>query len=159
MNASVVSSAAPARVSAKILCFGAGLLFAVGLAVSGMTDPSKVRAFLDVSGVWDPSLAFVMVGAIGVHASLARLILKRSAPLFASSFEVLAKQIDARLLAGSAIFGIGWGIAGYCPGPAIASVVGGSLSGVLFVVAMVVGVLLSRAVDEGRAASQPDSCS
>src|SRR5262245_27388916 len=102
--------------------FASGALFGVGLLVSGMTDPAKVTGFLDLFGAWDPSLALVMVGAVGVHVVLRRLVTRRRAPLFDASFhDPTARTIDAPLVAGAAIFGLGWGIAGYCPGPSIVS--------------------------------------
>lgn len=100
--------------------FLAGLLFAVGLVVGGMTQPDKIIGFLDVAGDWDPSLAFVMLGAVGVHALTYRLTMRRSSPLFAGEFLIPKRNdIDARLVAGGLIFGAGWGLGGYCPGPAL----------------------------------------
>ena len=123
--------------------FLAGLLFAVGLVVSGMTLPSKVVGFLDFFGKWDPSLAFVMVGAIGVYATLSRLITRRRRPVFVDAFQIpTSRVIDGRLVAGAAIFGVGWGLAGYCPGPAVVSVGSGSRSALVFVGAMLGGMLL-----------------
>ena len=98
------------------------LLFGVGLVVSGMTEPAKVIGFLDVAGAWDPTLAFVMGGAICVHAPLRAVVARRGAPLVSERFHwPTAAEIDARLILGAALFGIGWGMAGYCPGPAITS--------------------------------------
>ena len=113
--------------------FLAGVIFAIGLCLSGMTQPGKVIAFLDVTGDWDPSLAFVMMGAIGVHVFFAR---RRPA--------VAAKvlPVTPRLLIGSALFGIGWGLGGYCPGPALVSLVALAPVTLAFVAAMVVGMLL-----------------
>ncbi|TMH95699.1 MAG: YeeE/YedE family protein, partial [Betaproteobacteria bacterium] len=100
--------------------FGAGLLFGIGLWISGMATPRKVLDFLDVTGSWDPSLALVMAGAVGVTLSAFGPIFKRRTPLYAGDFVVpLKKQIDAPLVIGAALFGIGWGIGGYCPGPAL----------------------------------------
>jgi uncharacterized membrane protein YedE/YeeE len=119
-----------------------GAVFAVGLALSGMTLPSKVIGFLDITGVWDPSLAFVMIGAIGVHALLRVLILRRGKPLFDDRFHAPTQsRVDGRLVAGAAIFGIGWGLAGYCPGPAVLSLASGALAPVVFVAAMAVGMI------------------
>ncbi len=96
-----------------------GLLFGAGLVLSGMTRPDKVIGFLDLTGDWDPSLAFVMVGAIGVFAFAAWAARRQTRPVWAPSFQwPTRKDIDARLLLGSALFGLGWGLAGYCPGPA-----------------------------------------
>ncbi len=122
----------------------AGVIFAIGLGVSGMTDPGKVIAFLDVAGAWDPSLAFVMAGAIGVHFVFARRALVRPVTLSGAPIALPTKVgIDGRLLLGSALFGVGWGAAGFCPGPALVSAVGGlGLTALVFVGAMVAGMLL-----------------
>lgn len=138
----------------------AGLLFGAGLVVSQMVDPTKVQNFLDFAGIaggtWDPSLAFVMGGALAVTAPGYWLILRRKAPLAAPSFQVpTRKDIDTKLLAGSAIFGIGWGLAGYCPGPAIASLVFGRLETVVFVGAMLAGMGLFRLRERTAAAARP----
>lgn len=123
----------------------AGLLFAVGLGVSGMTQPAKVFRFLDVTGDWDPSLALVMAGAIAVHAGTMRLVLGRERPLFASRFALPARrELEPRLLAGAAVFGVGWGIAGYCPGPAVTSLGAGVTAALVFVPAMLAGMALAR---------------
>lgn len=125
---------------------GSGVLFGVGLGLSGMTSPAKVIGFLDFAGRWDASLAFVMMGAIAVHAVLRRIVHRRAAPVFADAFDVpTSTTIDRRVLLGSAIFGVGWGLAGYCPGPAIVSVVTGPRV-LLFVVAMAAGMALHRAL-------------
>lgn len=122
-----------------------GLVFGLGLAVSGMTDPAKVRAFLDASGAWDPSLALVMAGAIATHAALSRLVLRRRAPMLAPAFDLPpTRPVDARLLAGAAIFGVGWGIGGVCPGPALVSLASGRLEPVVFTLAMAFGVVAER---------------
>jgi uncharacterized membrane protein YedE/YeeE len=136
----------------NLVAFVAGLLFAIGLALSGMTLPAKVTGFLDVTGHWDPSLAFVMMGAIGVYASACVLARRLAKPAFAERFDAPArKDITARLLVGAAVFGVGWGLAGYCPGPAIASVGAGVLPAVSFAVAMLVGMLVHQAVHERTA--------
>jgi uncharacterized membrane protein YedE/YeeE len=127
-----------------LVAFAAGLVFAIGLAFSGMTQPSKVIAFLDVFGAWDPSLAFVMGGAIAVHALFAwRANPSRArAPRLAARFAVPeARGVDGRLLAGAALFGVGWGIAGYCPGPAVVSIVTLAPETLGFVGAMVAGMM------------------
>ena len=125
----------------------AGALFAVGLAVSGMTNPARVLGFLDLAGTWDPSLAFVMGGALLAFGVGHRLVLRRVRPLLGGSFPgVPAATIDARLLGGSALFGVGWGLGGFCPGPAVASL-GWPREPVLwFVPAMLVGMLLAQRV-------------
>lgn len=121
----------------------AGLLFGLGLAVSGMTNPAKVIGFLDVTGNWDPSLAFVMGGAVLVTAFSFRLVERRPAPIFSDIFHLPTKNdIDRPLISGAAIFGVGWGIAGLCPGPAIASI--GSFNEILlFVLALLLGSFLA----------------
>jgi uncharacterized membrane protein YedE/YeeE len=135
----------------------AGVLFGLGLVISGMTNPARVVGFLDITGAWDPTLAFVMVAAIGVHAPAVWLARRRTAPLFDRSFwwpELRA--IDPRLVVGSAIFGIGWGLSGYCPGPAIVSLPAGGSPVLAFVGAMLVGMVLTSAV-HGRAAKASHS--
>ena len=123
----------------------AGLLFGAGLAVSGMVNPAKVLGFLDVAGAWDPSLALVLAGAVGVNLVGYRLVLKRASPLFAERFSLPgARALDVPLLAGAVLFGIGWGLVGYCPGPALAALAAGSLKVVGFVAAMIAGSLLVR---------------
>lgn len=115
----------------------AGLLFGAGLVVSGMTEPAKVRGFLDFGGSWDPTLAFVMGGAIAVHFTAYRLIRGRRAPVLGESFQIpTRKDIDAKLLAGAALFGLGWGLGGYCPGPAVTSLTTGAPAVLAFVAAM-----------------------
>jgi uncharacterized membrane protein YedE/YeeE len=123
----------------------AGVIFGLGLALSQMIDPNKVLNFLDVSGNWDPSLAFVMMGALAVTMVTFRFILKRETPIFESSFHV-SKQtiINKPLIIGAAVFGIGWGMTGYCPGPAIASLGLLSMEGVLMVVAIYAGFFAER---------------
>ena len=123
----------------------AGALFGLGLAMSGMTDARIVLGFLDVAGAFDPTLMFVLAGAVATTALLLTPILRGGHPLFASAFQVSnLKHIDAPLLAGAALFGIGWGIAGYCPGPALAGLGAGSLESLWFVPAMLAGSLLHR---------------
>ena len=140
-----------------LVAFAAGLTFAVGLGISGMTQPAKVIAFLDVTGAWDPSLAFVMLGAIGVHLLFARRASSAAAPRFAPAFSLpLATGIDRRLLLGAALFGIGWGIAGFCPGPAVVSVVTLTPSALAFVAAMLVGMGLYALGFERAAPRGPD---
>ena len=125
-----------------LVAFVAGLMFAVGLGISGMTQPTKVIAFLDVTGAWDPSLAFVMMGAIGVHLVFVWRVRSAASPRFAPAFLVpLATTIDRRLLLGAALFGIGWGIAGFCPGPAVVSLVTCTPTALAFVAAMLASML------------------
>ena len=125
----------------------AGLLFGGGLCLSGMTQPQKVLGFLDLAGAWDPALLFVMGGAVGVHLVLFRVITRRAAPLFDDRFHVpAAGAIDRSLLIGAALFGVGWGLAGYCPGPAVVSAASGAVAPLAFVAAMVVGMACARLV-------------
>jgi uncharacterized membrane protein YedE/YeeE len=124
-----------------------GALFGVGLLLSGMTRPAKVIAFLDVGGAWDPSLALVMIGAIGVFAIGYRLIAPRGRAIGGGPLYLPTKTcIDRSLVVGAAVFGVGWGLGGYCPGPAIVSAAGAAAPALVFVAAMVVGMLLARRV-------------
>lgn len=123
----------------------AGLLFGVGLIVSGMTNPAKVQNFLDIAGTFDPSLAFVMGGAVLTTLAGYRLAFARGRPLIAERFELPTKsKLDMPLVAGSALFGVGWGLAGYCPGPAVTALAFGAPATLVFVVAMVAGMLGAR---------------
>jgi uncharacterized membrane protein YedE/YeeE len=123
----------------------AGVLFGAGLIISGMTDPGKVRGFLDLFGVWDPSLAFVMIGAIGVHSLLLRGVLRLPRPLHADLFHLPTRaELDRPLIIGAALFGVGWGLAGFCPGPALVSAAAASPAAALFVPAMLVGMWLQH---------------
>lgn len=131
-----------------VAAIAAGALFGAGLVVSGMTMPAKVIGFLDFAGAWDPTLMFVMGGAIAVHAVAYRLVRRRASPLLGGAFHVpTRKDIDVRLVAGAAIFGVGWGLAGYCPGPAVASIVTGRLAPIAFVAAMLAGMWLVARLD------------
>lgn len=122
-----------------------GLLFGFGLALSGMTRPQKVLGFLDVAGAWDPSLAFVLGGAVVAAALGFRFVLRRHAPLFTTSFDLPANRaIDTPLIGGALLFGIGWGIGGYCPGPAIAQLAAPNLETLYFLPAMIAGWGLYR---------------
>ena len=130
--------------------FFAGLVFGIGLLVSGMTDPAKVLGFLDLAGNWDPSLALVMVGAIAVGLVAFALAKQRALSLLGLPMQLpTARQIDRRLVLGSLTFGIGWGVAGICPGPALVLLGAGVPQGMVFVVAMLGGMagfeLLERA--------------
>lgn len=135
--------------------FAIGLVFGLGLVVAGMSDPAKVLNFLDVaaitSGGWDASLAFVMVGAIAVTLIGFRLVLRRGQPLFGERFHLpTATDLDTRIVAGPAIFGIGWGLAGFCPGPALTAAFTGGASAWLFLVAMLAGMGGARWLAERR---------
>lgn len=130
-----------------------GLLFGLGLIVSGMTDPSKVLGFLDLAGAWDPSLALVMSGALLVGFFAFRMAAGRSTSILGESMRLpTATHIDRRLVLGGLVFGVGWGLAGYCPGPALASVALGGLKPLVFFIAMVAGMVLFELL-EGLKAS------
>jgi len=134
----------------------AGLLFGIGLILSGMTDPAKVTAFLDLAGTWDPSLALVMAGAIAAATPGFVIAARRSQSLLGTPMQLpTSTRIDRRLLAGSAIFGIGWGLAGYCPGPAITSIGTGSGAALIFVAAMLAGMLAFEGLERFRSARGP----
>jgi len=125
-----------------LLC---GVAFGVGLAVSGMTNPAKVLAFLDVAGRWDPTLAFVMGGALAVAAPGFAVARRRARPWLGGSFALPTRSdVDAPLAVGSALFGVGWGLVGLCPGPALADLARGAPSVFAFVAAMLAGVVLHR---------------
>lgn len=127
--------------------FATGLVFGIGLVISGMTDPGKVIGFLDLAGAWDPSLALVMGGAIGVGFFAFRLAARRASSVLGDPMLLpTARNIDKRLIIGSMLFGIGWGIAGYCPGPALVSLASGEIKPVMFVLAMIVGMLIYEAL-------------
>lgn len=128
-----------------------GLLFGVGLVISGMSDPAKVLNFLDLFGTWDPSLAFVMGGGVIAAAIGYRLVLRRDAPIAAPTFQIPTRRdIDQRILIGPAIFGIGWGLGGFCPGPALTAIGLGALGTFAFVPAMIVGMWGARLLAERR---------
>ncbi len=125
----------------------AGLLFGVGLALSEMTNRQRVLGFLDVSGAWDPTLLFVMGGAVLVTLVTFRFVLRRSRPVLEQQFHLPSKKsLDPPLMIGAAIFGIGWGVAGYCPGPALASLTALTPNPWVFCVAMVAGSMLAKRV-------------
>jgi uncharacterized membrane protein YedE/YeeE len=127
----------------------AGLLFGVGLVVSGMTDPRNIVGFLDFAGHWNPNLAFVMAGAVGVHATLLFVTKRRERAALvvveerAAAVDAGARGVDRSLVAGAAIFGVGWGLGGYCPGPAFVAAGFGDATPVVFVVASLAGVVLA----------------
>ena len=130
----------------------AGLVFGIGLLVSGMANPAKVLGFLDVAGAWDPSLAFVMAGAVAVAALAFFIARRRSASLLGAPLSLPdARDIDARLVGGSVLFGIGWGLSGFCPGPALVALGLGQGKAVLFVAAMLGGMVLFEGVERLRA--------
>jgi len=135
------------------VALASGSLFGLGLTLSRMTRVERVRGFLDFAGRWDPSLLFVMGGALLVHALAWQIVARRSAPVFAPRFEVTtARAIDGRLLGGAAVFGVGWGLGGFCPGPAVVSLASGSPAAGAFVAALLAGFALAGAAGDGRPA-------
>lgn len=132
-----------------IIALGCGILFGIGLALSQMTNPSKVLNFLDLTGNWDPSLILVMVGALAVTMLSFTQILKRSMPLFDKQFYLSTKTaIDKPLIIGASLFGIGWGISGYCPGPAVAGLGLGNPEALVMVFAIYLGFITQRLFDK-----------
>jgi len=122
-----------------------GLLFGIGLVLSGMVDPNKVLNFFDLFGTWDPSLAFVMGGGLLVNVIGYQLIFRRGKPLFEADFSTnMSAQIDTPLITGAALFGVGWGIAGFCPGPAIVALGLLNISPFVFVIAVILGMSTVR---------------
>lgn len=127
------------------IAFIVGLLFALGLGISGMTQPQKVIGFLEIGPGWNPALIFVMLAAIPIHFLAFRFIKGQRAPFLDSKLHLPdAQEISKSLIIGSVLFGVGWGLGGYCPGPAIASLGGGSSDAAIFVAAMIAGMLLTR---------------
>ena len=136
----------------KVTAFAAGLLFGMGLLLSGMADPAKVIGFLDLAGYWDPSLALVMGGAIAVAVLPFTWARRQSRSLLGAPMQLPQKrELDRRLIGGSLLFGIGWGIAGICPGPAVALLLTGYWQILLFVLAMFTGMWLFSALERRRA--------
>ena len=128
-----------------------GLLFGAGLAVSGMVNPAKVLNFLDLAGTFDPTLLFVLGGAVITTFVGYKLVLPRARPLFAERFQLSTRNdIDARLVGGAAIFGLGWGLSGFCPGPAIGAVVSLRLEPIVFIAAMAAGMIAVDRYDRRR---------
>ncbi|MEL6492281.1 MAG: DUF6691 family protein [Cyanobacteria bacterium J06621_3] len=126
----------------NLLALVAGIVFGLGLGLSQMIDRQRVLGFLDLAGIWDPTLLFVLGGAVGVTAIAFRFVLRQSAPLLASKFRLpTRKDVDWQLVTGAAIFGIGWGVSGYCPGPGLTALVIGSWNPALFLVSMIVGMV------------------
>jgi uncharacterized protein len=130
-----------------VVSFIAGLLFSIGLVISGMVDPRRVIGFLDFTGEWDPTLLFVLGGALAVTIPTFRVVLRQARPALAQKFSLPAKQnVDTALVAGAALFGIGWGLVGLCPGPALTLLGSGKAPAFVFVGAMTVGVLVHKAL-------------
>lgn len=135
----------------NLAAFGSGALFGLGLVLAGMTKPEKIVGFLDFTGAWDPSLLFVMGGAVMVHFVLFRVIRRLPSPVFDTKFHVPTRRdLDPRLIAGAALFGVGWGLGGFCPGPGIVSLASGALAPIVFVLAMTGGMLIQRTWDSIR---------
>ncbi|MFP6556788.1 DUF6691 family protein [Paraburkholderia sp. B3] len=131
--------------------FVCGLVFGIGLILSGMANPAKVLGFLDLAGRWDPSLAFVMAGAVALAAVGFRLSRSRGTSVLGAPMQLpTARRVDARLVAGSLVFGVGWGLAGFCPGPALVSAGSGQPRAWLFVAAMLAGMTLYTALERRR---------
>ncbi|MDH5581139.1 MAG: YeeE/YedE family protein [Bdellovibrionales bacterium] len=134
-----------------VLSFIVGVVFSVGLVISGMTNPKVVTGFLDVFGQWNAALVFVMAGAVITNLFLFNLIKKKNKPWFSHKFYLpTAKNIDKKLVVGSAIFGIGWGVLGVCPGPGIVNLVTGELWALIFVGSMILGMLIHKITFESK---------
>lgn len=130
----------------------AGLVFGIGLIISGMTNPAKVLGFLDLAGLWDPSLALVMGGAIAVGVAAFQVARKRSKSLLGDPMRLpSATQVDRRLLLGGLAFGVGWGLAGFCPGPALASLASGGAKPAIFTAAMIGGMVIYELIERASA--------
>ncbi len=131
-----------------LFAFAAGLVFGIGLLVGGMAQPANVIGFLDITGGWNPLLAFVMGGAVITYGLAIRPTLRRGRPWFGGALHLPTRRdLDLPLVGGSAIFGVGWGLAGYCPGPAVVSAGAGSTTALVFVVTMIAGMLLAGTFD------------
>lgn len=136
----------------------AGLVFGIGLIVSGMANPAKVQGFLDLAGSWDPSLALVMAGAIAVGVVAFAAARRRTLSLLGADMKLpTSRNIDRRLLGGSLLFGIGWGIAGFCPGPGLVALGMGEVKAVVFVAAMLVGMVIFESLEGRLARSRPQA--
>ncbi len=148
---------------AAVFAFVAGLIFGLGLIVSGMVNPTKILAFLDIAGKWDPSLALVMVGAIAVGLVAFALARRRTMSVLGLPMQLpSARTIDARLVGGSLVFGIGWGLAGFCPGPALVALGAGYPKAAVFVAAMLLGMGVFELIERQRArapSASPDTTS
>ncbi len=135
----------------RITEFAIGLLFGLGLILAGMTDPSKVIGFLDLAGAWDPSLALVMGGAILVGVFAFGAAKRRTSSIFGGAMQLpTSRDIDRRLIGGSVLFGAGWGLAGFCPGPAIVSVGAGQSKAIVFTLAMLLGMVVFEILERRR---------
>ena len=144
----------------KVIAILSGIIFGLGLSISQMIDRQRVLGFLDAAGAWDPTLMFVLGGAVGITVITFRFILPRAKPLFAPKFYLPTKfNIDRDLILGSALFGVGWGISGYCPGPAIASLALGSTNALIFMGALIVGSYVAGKVPAPSLPKPVDSTS
>lgn len=154
----MTATSAPARRGKAVLgAVLAGVVFGVGLVVSGMARPSKVLAFLTLSKDWDPSLLFVMAGAIGVHALSYRVARRREAPVAAETFQIPpARGVDSRLVIGAAVFGVGWGLSGFCPGPSLVALPTAAPGTVAFVLAFVVGSFVGGKLSGSSSPTAPE---
>ncbi|WP_323750920.1 DUF6691 family protein [Marinobacter sp.] len=138
----------------NVASLGAGLIFGLGLIISGLANPAKVLGFLDLAGLWDPSLALVMGGAILIGLFAFSVARKRSLSLLGFNMKLPTNtKIDKRLVGGSLMFGVGWGIAGFCPGPALVAAGAGEIKGIVFVASMVAGMMLFELIERKRAHS------
>jgi len=141
----------------RLVEFAIGLLFGLGLILAGMTDPGKVLGFLDLAGDWDPSLLFVMGGAIAVGVVAFAMARRRSTALLGGAMQLPeAREIDRRLVFGSLVFGVGWGLAGFCPGPALVALGAGHWQALVFTLAMLVGMALHEVIEALPLGSAPD---
>ncbi|HEU4343434.1 MAG TPA: DUF6691 family protein [Candidatus Binatia bacterium] len=141
-----------------LIALTAGVLFGLGLTISEMINPAKVLAFLDVTGDWDPSLAIVMAGALLIAFPAYRAAMGRARPLLAERFDwPVARDVERRLLAGAMLFGVGWGLVGFCPGPAVASFAFGLAKSFVFVGAMAAGAMVARMLPAERSEPLPAS--
>ena len=138
----------------RLTALFSGLLFGIGLALSGMMDPTRVRGFLDIFGTWDPTLAFVMGGAVIVMAGAWIVRSRMAAPLASDEFHLPGTRlINGKLIGGAALFGMGWGLAGLCPGPAIGALIVAPASAGIFIASMILGMVLYRLVDRPTSAA------
>lgn len=147
-----MNTKASSRTSTPVLvsAFVTGLVFAIGLGISGMTDTTKVLGFLTLNADWNPALILVMGGAIAVHAVVYQIATRRSSPLFTEAFSIPSRRdIDGRLIGGALLFGLGWGLGGVCPGPGLVSIFGGSSEILIFVVMMGVGMMSFQQLQQG----------
>ncbi len=138
-----------------LIALFSGLIFGLGLILSGMTDPGKVLAFLDITGQWDPTLMFVMLGAVSVGFFAFRIAKQRGQTVFSAPIQLPGKRtVDLRLVTGSLLFGIGWGLSGICPGPGLIMAASGETGGIIFVLAMLLGMFIFDLLERRHQANQ-----